>query len=129
MFKNFFIYNNNKRKEKRIKFTMKNFLLPLHINQCLKLFFYKTIFNSPIFILKNELLKIPIFGWYLIKVGSISIERGKTTKKNINFFDKISRSINKTNRPLIIFPQGTRLNPEDRSDLKKVQAVYTMSLE
>ncbi len=82
-------------------------------------FFLQTIFNSPIFILKKELLKIPIFGWYLIKIGSISIDRGKTTKTNLNFFDKISQSINKSNRPLIIFPQGTRLLPDDRSPFKK----------
>ena len=82
-------------------------------------FFLQTIFNSPIFILKKELLKIPIFGWYLIKIGSISINRGKTTKENLNFFEKISKSISKTNRPLIIFPQGTRLTPDDRSQFKK----------
>ena len=82
-------------------------------------FFLQTIFNSPIFILKKELLKIPIFGWYLIKIGSISIDRGKTTKTNINFFEKISQSINKSKRPLIIFPQGTRLLPDDRSPFKK----------
>ena len=82
-------------------------------------FFLQTIFNSPIFILKKELLKIPIFGWYLIKIGSISIERGKTTKENLNFFEKISQSINKSNRPLIIFPQGTRLATDDRSQFKK----------
>ena len=82
-------------------------------------FFLQTIFNSPIFILKKELLKIPIFGWYLIKIGSISIDRGKTTKENLNFFEKISQSINKSNRPLIIFPQGTRLATDDRSQFKK----------
>ena len=82
-------------------------------------FFLQTIFNSPIFILKKELLKIPIFGWYLIKIGSISIDRGKTTKENLNFFDKISETVNKSDRPIIIFPQGTRLNPKDRSDFKK----------
>jgi len=82
-------------------------------------FFLQTIFNSPIFILKKELLKIPIFGWYLIKIGSISIDRGKTTKTNIDFFEKISQSINKSKRPLIIFPQGTRLLPDDRSPFKK----------
>jgi len=82
-------------------------------------FFLQTIFNSPIFILKKELLKIPIFGWYLIKIGSISIDRGKTTKENLNFFEKISKSTNKSNRPLIIFPQGTRLPPDDRSPFRK----------
>ena len=30
-------------------------------------FYLQTIFNSPIFILKKELLSIPIFGWYLKK--------------------------------------------------------------
>ena len=30
-------------------------------------FYLQTIFNSPIFILKKELLLIPIFGWYLKK--------------------------------------------------------------
>ena len=49
-------------------------------------FFLQTIFNSPVFILKKELLKIPIFGWYLKKIGSISIKRNKTTKENLGFF-------------------------------------------
>ena len=82
-------------------------------------FFLQTIFNSPVFILKKELLKIPIFGWYLKKIGSISINRNKTTKENLGFFEQISRLINISNRPLIIFPQGTRLPPEDRSPFKK----------
>ena len=30
-------------------------------------FFLQTIFNAPVFILKKELLMIPIFGWYLKK--------------------------------------------------------------
>ena len=82
-------------------------------------FFLQTIFNSPVFILKKELLKIPIFGWYLKKIGSISIDRNKTTKDNLGFFDQISDLVNKSNRPLIIFPQGTRLSPDDRSSFKK----------
>ena len=82
-------------------------------------FFLQTIFNSPVFILKKELLKIPVFGWYLKKIGSISIDRNKTTKENLSFFDQISNLIKSSDRPLIIFPQGTRLAPEDRSLFKK----------
>ena len=82
-------------------------------------FFLQTIFNSPVFILKKELLKIPIFGWYLKKIGSMSIERNKITKDNLGFFDKISSHVNKSNRPLIIFPQGTRLLPLERLPFKK----------
>ena len=60
------------------------FLIASSHQSMFETFFLQTIFNSPIFILKKELLKIPIFGWYLIKIGSISIDRGKTTKENLN---------------------------------------------
>ena len=62
---------------------------------------------------------IPIFGWYLKKIGSISIRRNKISKKNLGFFNDISKQVNLSNRPLIIFPQGTRLPPEDRTPFKK----------
>ena len=62
---------------------------------------------------------IPIFGWYLKKIGSISIKRNKTSKENLGFFDDILNQINSSDRPLIIFPQGTRLLPLDRSPFKK----------
>ena len=88
-------------------------------------FFLQTIFNSPVFILKKELLLIPIFGWYLRKIGSISIKREKTTKENLNFFDDILKVANNTNRPLIIFPQATRVLPTDRIPFKKgVSRIY-----
>jgi len=82
-------------------------------------FFLQTLFNSPIFILKKELLKIPIFGLYLKKIGSISIERNKTTKENLGFFDKIIKTVNNSNRPLLIFPQGTRVLPTEKPKFKK----------
>ncbi len=82
-------------------------------------FFFQTIFNSPVFILKNELMRIPIFGWYLKKIGSISIKRDKITKDNINFFEDISETIQNSKRPIVIFPQATRVLPEDRPPFKK----------
>jgi len=82
-------------------------------------FFLQTIFNSPVFILKKELQMIPIFGWYLKKIGSISIKRNKISKDNLSFFGDVLKLINTSNRPLIIFPQGTRLLPEERTPFKK----------
>ena len=82
-------------------------------------FYLQTIFNSPVFILKKELLLIPIFGWYLKKIGSISIKRNKVTKDNLGFFDDISKIMDTSNRPLIIFPQGTRVLPDERPPFKK----------
>ena len=82
-------------------------------------FYLQTIFNSPIFILKKELTFIPVFGWYLKKIGSVSINRDKISRDNLNFFDDISKILNKFNRPLIIFPQGTRVLPIARPPFKK----------
>ena len=88
-------------------------------------FFLQTIFNSPIFILKKELLLIPVFGWYLKKIGSISIKRNKVTKENLGFFEDISKITNNSNRPLIIFPQATRVLPMERPSFKKgVSRIY-----
>tara|TARA_B100000902_G_scaffold16175_1_gene19326 strand:+ start:1166 stop:1867 length:702 start_codon:yes stop_codon:yes gene_type:complete len=82
-------------------------------------FYLQTIFNSPVFILKKELLLIPIFGWYLKKIGSISIKRNKVSKDNLNFFDDIKEIVLNSERPIIIFPQGTRVLPSERISFKK----------
>ena len=75
--------------------------------------------DGPIFILKKELLNIPLFGWYLRKIGSIAIVRQTTTKENLNFFDKIKETIDKSKRPLLIFPQGTRVKLDEQPPFKK----------
>jgi len=88
-------------------------------------FFLQTIFNSPVFILKKELLRIPVFGMYLKKIGSISINRNKISKENLGFSDKIKSVINSSNRPIILFPQATRMAPKDRTPFKKgVSRIY-----
>ena len=97
----------------------KKFFIASSHQSMFETFFLQTIFNSPVFILKRELLTIPIFGWYLKKIGSISIKRNKVSKDNLSFFSDISNQINSSDRPLIIFPQGTRLHPEDRKSFKK----------
>ena len=75
--------------------------------------------DGPIFILKKELLNIPLFGWYLRKIGSIAIVRETTTKENLNFFDKVKERIEKNKRPLLIFPQGTRVKIDEQPPFKK----------
>ena len=88
-------------------------------------FYLQTIFNSPIFILKKELTYIPIFGWYLKKIGSVSIKRNKVSKDNLDFFGNISEKLMNSERPLIIFPQGTRVLPDERPSFKKgVSRIY-----
>ena len=75
--------------------------------------------DGPIFILKKELLNIPLFGWYLRKIGSIAIVRDTTTRENLNFFDKVRERIETSKRPLLIFPQGTRVKLNEQPPFKK----------
>ena len=82
-------------------------------------FFLQTIFDKPVFILKKELTKIPLFGWYLKKMGCIAIDRNKISKENLNFSDEVGKVIRDTSKILIIFPQGTRKSFDDRSKFKK----------
>tara|TARA_S200000501_G_C20782594_1_gene725714 strand:- start:667 stop:1368 length:702 start_codon:yes stop_codon:yes gene_type:complete len=97
----------------------KKFFIASSHQSMFETFYLQTIFNSPVFILKKELLQIPIFGWYLKKIGSISIKRDKITKKNLSFFEDISKIISSSKRPLIIFPQATRVLPNERPPFKK----------
>ena len=96
-----------------------NFFVACSHQSIFETFFLQTIINSPIFILKKELLKIPVFGWHLKKINSIAIDRNVTTKENLGFLEKILHTVNKTKRPLIIFPQGTRIPPDERVPFKK----------
>ncbi len=104
--------------EKNIIRDKKFFIASSH-QSMFETFFLQTLFNSPVFILKKELLLIPIFGWYLKKIGSISISRNKITRENLTFFDNIKKIVNNSNRPLIIFPQATRVLPNERPPFKK----------
>ena len=45
----------------------KKFFIASSHQSMFETFYLQTIFDSPIFILKKELLQIPIFGWYLKK--------------------------------------------------------------
>ena len=102
-----------------------NFFIAATHQSMFETFFLQTLFKSPVFILKKELLQIPVFGWYLKKIGSISIDRNKVTKDNLGFFDDIIKIISVSKRPIIIFPQGTRVKPGETPPFKKgVAKIY-----
>jgi len=98
--------------------TEKYFVASAH-QSMFETFALQAVLDYPVFILKKELLKIPLFGLYLKKIKSIEIVRDTTTKDNLSFFDKVAAIIKNENRPLLIFPQGTRIKADERVSFKK----------
>lgn len=69
------------------------------------------LFDDPAIILKKELLKIPLWGPFLAKTEPIAIDRsaGKAAMEQIVTG---SLAVKEQGRPIIIFPQGTRVWPD-----------------
>ncbi len=101
-----------------LKKNEKFFVASAH-QSLLETFILQAPLQYPIFVLKKELLKIPLFGWYLKKINSIDIVRDTTTKENLNFFENVKKQLDKSKRPLLIFPQGTRVELGEKKPFKK----------
>jgi len=98
--------------------TEKYFIASAH-QSIFETFALQSVLNYPVFIIKKELLSIPLFGLYLRKIKSIPITRETTTKDNLDFFDRVANIIKHEVRPLLIFPQGTRVKTNEKVPFKK----------
>lgn len=70
-------------------------------------FLLNQILDDPAVVLKRELLKIPVFGWYLDAVGMIAIERSAGAGAMKSMVSQ-ARDAVAAARPIAIFPEGTR---------------------
>ena len=68
----------------------------------------QALFGDPAIILKKELLRIPIWGWFLARHDIIAIDRKNREEAMSSVVDGALRMKNQ-GRPLVIFPQGTRV--------------------
>ena len=76
-------------------------------------FALQTIFPEQCWVLKRELLWIPLFGWALALTQPIAIDRSQKTKA---FRQIVKQGIDrlKTGRWVVIFPEGTRTAPGEK---------------
>lgn len=65
------------------------------------------LFDSPLFIVKRELMWIPIFGWLMAKGRMVPVDRGAGSQALTNMTERAKVEL-ADNRQLIIFPEGTR---------------------
>ena len=68
------------------------------------------LFEDPAIVLKKELLDIPLWGRFLQRIHPIAIDRSKGRSAGQQVVDGAKR-VEKENRPIVIFPQGTRVFP------------------
>ena len=73
--------------------------------------------RDPLYILKRELQWIPFFGWYIMKMRMIPVDRGARGKVMAEVLARARREMEK-GRQLIIYPEGTRRAPGAEPDYK-----------
>ncbi len=66
--------------------------------------------EDPAIVLKRELTYLPFFGWYLVKTGQIAVDRGGGAKALRGLLRQAKRAV-AAGRPIVIFPEGTRMAP------------------
>ncbi len=71
------------------------------------------LFPKAVYVLKQELLKIPFFGWCLGRYHHIAIDRSKPKAAMVALMKQGLRRL-KEGHWIIIFPEGTRVAPGER---------------
>jgi 1-acyl-sn-glycerol-3-phosphate acyltransferase len=69
------------------------------------------ILDDPTFVLKRELMWLPLFGWLARKSGMIPIDRGGRTTALARMVARARAEIARS-RQIVVFPEGTRLAPD-----------------
>ncbi|MHA7840781.1 MAG: lysophospholipid acyltransferase family protein [Gammaproteobacteria bacterium] len=80
------------------------------------------IFPPQSWVLKHELLKIPLFGWCAALLEPIAINR-KKRKSAMSQVIELGKKRLEAGRWVVIFPEGTRVNPRENVPYKKGGAV------
>ncbi len=66
-----------------------------------------TLFDQPLYIVKRELMWIPIFGWLMAKGRMVPVDRSAGSQALVEMAERARIEIGR-GRQLIIFPEGTR---------------------
>ncbi|WP_114964597.1 lysophospholipid acyltransferase family protein [Alkalilacustris brevis] len=69
----------------------------------------------PRFVMKKELNRVPILGWYARRVGCVAVDRGKRGRAIRQMLEDAAQDSGaqskQTQGQLVIYPQGTRVAP------------------
>jgi 1-acyl-sn-glycerol-3-phosphate acyltransferase len=65
------------------------------------------LFPRPAMVIKRELGFVPFYGWYALKAGMIPVDRGGGSKALLRMVAACKAALAQQ-RPILIFPEGTR---------------------
>ncbi|QLH40225.1 MAG: 1-acyl-sn-glycerol-3-phosphate acyltransferase [Defluviicoccus sp.] len=74
---------------------------------------FHLLFKDPVYVLKRELLALPLVGWYLRKTGNIAIDRAAGASALRRMLPAAQAALAHGSQ-LIVFPEGTRTLPGSR---------------
>ncbi len=84
----------------------------------------QALFDDPAIVIKRELLSIPFYGWYCRKMQMIAVDRDAGSRALRGMIASAKAAVAE-NRPVVIFPEGTRRKIGDAPDYKPgVAALY-----
>jgi len=75
------------------------------------------ITNLPVIVIKKELSDIPLFGFLTRRYGVIPVERSAGAKALRNLVAEGEKAV-ATGRPVMIFPEGTRVRVGEQPEIK-----------
>ncbi len=73
-------------------------------------FVWFTLVPDAVYVLKRELLWLPIYGWYGLKTRQIAVDRAAGANA-VRHLVKAGKAATADRRQVIIFPEGTRVAP------------------
>ena len=94
-------------------------------HQCmLDVFAQFSVLPASAFVMKRELMWIPWFGWYAMRVGAIVVDRSAHSSA-LRKLVREAKALFAQDRQVVIFPEGTRTRPGAAGDYKPgIAALY-----
>lgn len=104
-----------------------SFILASKHQSAFETIFFWMILDRPVYVLKRELIFLPIFGLYLLRLGMIYINRKAGSRALKHIVDQSKLTLAQRNATIIIFPEGTRTKAGNRSEryFPGLGAIYT----
>lgn len=74
---------------------------------------FSQFLEMPSYVIKRELVWLPLFGWYLSKLGVIAVDRSGGAKALRSLITQ-AQALAAAGRPIVIYPEGSRTAPGQR---------------